>query len=91
MEVASWGTPYSPARAVALPLSALVLAVLAVMGFIPGPGERRRKRKRSLFAGLEVQPRRAKIHTSLLGLAVVCSIAALVTAVCLFPGAATPA
>lgn len=92
MEVASWGTPYSPARAVALPLSALVLAVLAVMGFVPGPDERRRKRrKRSLFAGLDVRPRRTKIHTSLLGLAVVCSIAALVTAVWLFPGTATPA
>lgn len=91
MEIASWGTPYPPTRAVALPLSALVLAVLAVMGFLPGPGERCRKPKRSLFAGLAVQPRRAKIHTSLLGLALVCSIAALVAAVCLFPETATPA
>lgn len=91
MEVASWGTSYSPARTVALPLSALVLAVLAVLGFLPGPSERRRRPKRSLFAGLRVQPRRAKLHTTLLTLAVVCSTAALVTAVCLFPRATTPA
>lgn len=91
MEVASWGTPYSPARAFALPLSALALAVLAVMGFLSGPDERRRKPKWNLFARLAAQPRRAKIHTSLLSLAVVCSIAALVTAICLFPETATPA
>ncbi|WP_406815953.1 endopeptidase [Mycobacterium sp. M23085] len=91
VEVASWGTAYSPARTVALPLSALVLAVLAVLGFLPSPGERRREPKRKWFAGLASQPRRAKIHTSLLILAAVCSTAALVAAVCLFPRAATPA
>ncbi|MGV0067062.1 S1 family peptidase [Mycobacterium colombiense] len=91
MEVASWGTGYSPARTVALPLSALVLAVLAVMGFLPGPDERRRKPKRSLRALMSAQPRRAKVHTSLLTLAVVCSIGALVAAVCLFPETATSA
>ncbi|PBJ59389.1 endopeptidase, partial [Mycobacterium avium subsp. hominissuis] len=42
LELASWGTPYSPARTVALPLGALVLAVLAVLGFLPGRAERRR-------------------------------------------------
>ncbi|RAU97867.1 endopeptidase [Mycobacterium colombiense] len=91
MEVASWGTPYSPARTVALPLSAVVLAVLAMLGFLPGPGELRSKPKRSLRASLHVQPRRARIHTSLLTLAAVCSVTALVTAVCLYPRATTPA
>ncbi len=88
VEVASWGTPYSPARTVALPLSALVLAVLAVMGLLPSRGERRRKPKRA-FA--DVLPQRAKLHTTLLILAAVCSTAALVAAICLFPKAATPA
>lgn len=74
-----------------MPLGALVLAVLAVMGFLPSRGERRRKSKRSVFAGTNVQAHRVKIHTSLLTLAVVCSIAALVAAVCLFPSTATPA
>jgi hypothetical protein len=89
MEVASWGTPYSPARTVALPLSALVLAVLAVLGFLPSRSERRRKPKRSGFAAVDAQQHRARIHTSLLTLAAVCSVAALVTAVCLFPGTTT--
>lgn len=91
LEVASWGTPYSPARTVALPLSALVLAVLAVLGLLPDRDARRRSPKRNPFAAPVAQPRRAKLHTTLLTLAAVCSIAALVTAVCLFPRATTPA
>lgn len=87
LEFASWGSPYSPARTVALPLSALVLAVLAVLGFLPSRDQRRRKPK-SRFADV---PQRAKLHTTLLVLAAVCSTAALVAAVCLSPRAATPA
>lgn len=85
LELASWGTSYSPARTVALPLSALVLAVLAVLGFLPRPGARRTP-KTTAVATADAPPRRAKIHTSLLTLAAMCSIAALVAAVCLFPG-----
>lgn len=81
------GSPYSPARTVALPLSALVLAVLAVLGFLPSRDQRRRTPK-SRFSDV---PQRAKLHTTLLILAAVCSIAALVAAVCLYPRAATPA
>lgn len=91
LEFASWGSSYSPARTVALPLGAVVLAVLAVLGFLPSRGERRRKPKMSAFAVTGVAPQRAKIHTSLLILAAICSIVALVAAVCLFPQAATPA
>lgn len=87
LEFASWGSPYSPARTVALPLSALVLAVLAVLGFLPSRDQRRRTPK-SRFSDV---PQRAKLHTTLLILAAVCSIAALVAAVCLYPRAATPA
>ncbi|MCV7242884.1 endopeptidase [Mycobacterium mantenii] len=89
VEVASWGASYSPARTVALPLSALALAVIAVMGFVPGRGERRPKPEKSASAATDVPPQRAKIHTSLLVVAVVCSIAALVAAVCLFPRTAS--
>lgn len=87
LEFTSWGSPYSPARTVALPLSALVLAVLAVLGFLPSPSQRRRRPKTRAF----VLPPRAKLHTTLLVLAAVCSTAALVAAICLFPKAATPA
>lgn len=91
LEVVSWGTPYSPARTVALPLSALVLAVLAVLGLLPSREVRRRRPRRNAFAALFARPERAKLHTTLLTLAAVCSIAALVAAVCLFPRAITPA
>jgi hypothetical protein len=74
----------------ALPLSALVLAAVAVFGFLPTGGERRRRAAKT-FAGTDVPPQRAKMHTTLLTLAVVCSIAALVAAICLFPRGATPA
>lgn len=89
LEFASWGAPYSPARTVALPLSALVLAVLAVLGFLPSRAQRRRKPKTRAFVG--APPQRAKLHTTLLTLAAVCSTVALVAAICLFPRAATPA
>lgn len=89
LEFASWGSPYSPARTVALPLSAVVLAVLAVLGFLPSRDQRRRKPKTRTLA--DVLPRRAKLHTTLLILAAVCSTAALVAAVCLYPRAASPA
>ncbi|TAM65959.1 endopeptidase [Mycobacterium sp.] len=89
LEFASWGASYSPARTVALPLSALVLAVLAVLGFLPSRTQRRRRPTTRAFA--DVGPRRAKLHTTLLTLAAVCSATALVAAICLFPRAATPA
>lgn len=89
LEFASWGAPYSPARTVALPLSALVLAVLAVLGFLPSRAQRRRRPMARAFA--DVWAQRAKLHTTLLIVAAVCSTAALVAAVCLFPRAATPA
>nr|WP_128618013.1 endopeptidase [Mycobacterium lepraemurium] len=91
LELASWGTPYSPARTVALPLGALVLAVLAVLGFLPGRAERRRKPATSAFPATDVLPPRPRTHTTLLTLAAVCSITALVAAVCLLPREATPA
>ncbi len=91
LELAGWGSPYSPAQSVALPLGALVLAVLAVLGFLPSRTERRRKPKMRAFAIADVLPQRAKLHTTLLTLAAVCSTAAVVTAICLFPKAATPA
>lgn len=91
LEFASWGSPYSPARAVALPLGALVLAVLAVAGLLPRRQDRRRgPAPARAFAGTDAAPRRAKLHTTLLALAAVCSTAALVAAICLFPRAATP-
>ncbi|OBF03808.1 endopeptidase [Mycobacterium sp. 852002-10029_SCH5224772] len=89
LEFASWGSTYSPARTVALPLSALVLAVLAVLGFLPSRSQRRRRPKTRAFADL--LPQRAKLHTALLTVAAVCSTAALVAAICLFPRAATSA
>lgn len=91
LELASWGSPDPPAGAIALPLGALVLAVLAALGFLPSRGERRRTPRASAFAATDLPRHRAKLHTSLLTLAAGCSTAALVAAVCLFPKAATPA
>jgi hypothetical protein len=88
LDFASWGASYSPARTDALPLSALVLAVLAVLGFLPSRTQRRRSPKTRALA--DVGPRRAKLHTTLLTLAAVCSTIALVAAICLSPKAATP-
>ncbi|OBJ10686.1 endopeptidase [Mycobacterium sp. 1465703.0] len=90
VEYASLGTPYSPAPAMALPLSALVLAAIALFGFLP-VGDERRRRTAKAFAGTDVSPQRAKMHTTLLTLAAVFSIAALVAAICMFPRGATPA
>jgi hypothetical protein len=91
LEAASWGLQYSPARSVALPVGALMLAVAAVLGFLPNRHKQHREPKVRVFAGTVVAPRRARMHTSLLTMAALCSIAALVAAICLAPQAAKPA
>jgi V8-like Glu-specific endopeptidase len=67
-----------------------MLAVAAVLGFLPTRSKRDREPKARVFARTVAAPRRARMHTSLLTMAALCSIAALVAAICLVPEAAKP-
>jgi V8-like Glu-specific endopeptidase len=91
LEVASWGSQYSPARTVALPVGAVMLAVAAALGFLPNRTKRQREPTPGAFAGTVAPPQRARMHTSLLTIAALCSTAAVVAAICLVPEAAKPA
>jgi hypothetical protein len=68
-----------------------MLAVASALGFLPNRSKRYREPKARLFAGADAPPQRAKMHTSLLTMAALCSTTALVAAICLLPDAAKSA
>ncbi len=91
LDAASWGLEYSPARSVALPLGAVMLAVAAALGFLPNRSKRHDEATAGGFADAVAPPQRARMHTSLLTIAAVCSAVAVVAAICLVPEAGKPA
>ena len=72
---ASWDSQFSPTRTLMLVPGAIALLTVAALP----------------FALHRIKPRRPRMHTSLVTLAVLFSAAALVAAVCLLPGDADPA
>lgn len=68
-----------------------MLAVAAALGFLPSRSKRHYEATGGGVAETVAPPHRARMHTSLLTIAAVCSSVAVVAAICLVPEAGKPA